>query len=463
MDDRVSGLPPADDDGPGFVLEEAEDAFIDGDRTAEVGTIRTALAHRDFRVMFFGMFASNIGTWMQNVIVAAMAYNLTRSAWFVSLVGFANLGPQLLLAVVGGGLADTFDRRKLILWLNIEQLVGSLLLAWIALSPNPSRPLLLFAVAFIGTGAALQSPVFLSLTPNLVPRKDLAGAVSLNSVSMNASRVIGPAIGGILYALVGPSWVFLGNAVTYVAIMVAIMRISVPAVPKPAGEEGQLTRLMGGFRYIRREPVVRRCIATVLVFSFFCMGFITVMPVLASVNLGVPTKSTTYGFFYAVFGLGAVAGALSIGTFLAGRSLEKIVRVALVGFGLCLMTFALLRHPAPAFPVGFVLGFFYFAAVTSLATVFQSSLDDSVRGRASAVWVMSFGGTVPIGGLVAGWFVSLTSVTAVVVAGGLVALLLAWYCDLRPPGERGRRRRVRTEPADPGTPGTSPGPAPVSG
>src|SRR6478735_7499038 len=162
MDDRVSGQPPADDDGPGFVLEEAEDAFIDGDRTAEVGTIRTALAHRDFRTVFLGMFASNIGSWMQNVIVAAMAYDITRSALFVSLVGFANLGPQLLLAVVGGGLADSFDRRKVILWLNLEQLVGSLLLAWIALSSDPSKPLLLFAVAFIGTGAALQAPVFLS-------------------------------------------------------------------------------------------------------------------------------------------------------------------------------------------------------------------------------------------------------------------------------------------------------------
>jgi MFS family permease len=457
MDETVRGTDPADDDGPAFVLEEAEDALLDGDRTAEVGTIRTALAHRDFRTVFLGMFASNIGSWMQNVIVAAMAYNITRSPFFVSLVGFANLGPQLLLAVVGGGLADTFDRRKVILWLNVEQLVGSLLLAWIALSPDPNHGWFLFAVAFVGTGAALQAPAFLSVTPNLVPRKDLAGAVSLNSVSMNASRVIGPAIGGVLYALVGPSWVFLGNAVTYVAIMVAITRVTVPSVPKPQGEESQLSRLLGGFRYVRRQPVVRRAIATVLIFSFFCMGFITVMPVLASVNLGVPSKSTTYGFLYATFGLGAVAGALSIGTFLAGRSLAKIVRVSLLGFAACLAVYSLLRTPAAAFPVGFVLGFFYFATVTSLATVFQGALDDSMRGRASAVWVMSFGGTVPIGGLVAGWFVGLTSVTAVVLVGAAVAVFLAWYCDLRPPEQR--RRRRATAPVDP----ASPGPAPVSG
>ena len=106
MSETVRGTDPADDEGPEFVLEEAEDAFLDGDRTAEVGTIRTALRHRDFRTLFLGMFASNIGTWMQNVIVAAMAYNITKSPFFVSLVGFANLGPQLLLAVVGGGLVQ---------------------------------------------------------------------------------------------------------------------------------------------------------------------------------------------------------------------------------------------------------------------------------------------------------------------------------------------------------------------
>ena len=133
-----------------------------------------------------------------------------------------------------------------------------------------------------------------------------------------------------------------------------------------------------------------------------------------------------------------MVGALSIGTFLAGRSLEKIVRVALLGFAACLAVYALLRSAVPAFPIGFLLGFFYFATVTSLATVFQGRLDDSVRGRASAVWVMSFGGTVPIGGLVAGWFVSLTSVTAVVLVGAAFAVFLAWYADLRPPEQRGR-------------------------
>ena len=458
MDDGFRGEEPVwDDDGPDeghpFVLEEAEDAMLEGDRVVSPGTIRTALAHRDFRIMFGGMFLSNIGTWMQNVVVAALAYDITRSAWFVSLITFANLGPQLLLSVFGGAIADAFDRRKLIIWLSLEQMIGAFLLAWIVTNPDPSRGLLFGAVAFIGIGAALQAPVFLSLTPAMVPRRDLAGAISLNSVSMNVSRVVGPAIGGVLYALVGASWVFFGNAITYVFIMVAMTRVQVPEVERIEEESG-IRKLLGGFTYARREPVVRRAILTVFLFSFFCMSFVVEMPVLAAVNFGIPAKSTTYGFLYAVFGMGAVAGALSIGTFLAGKSLEHVVRVSLAGFAVCLTAFALLRAAAPAFPVGFLLGFCYFATVTSLATVFQAQLPDAMRGRASAVWVMAFGGTVPIGGLLAGWIVSVTSVTVVVLIGAGMAVFLAVYADLRPPEERtplfGSLRRPASGP--PGVP-----------
>ena len=281
---------------------------------------------------------------------------------------------------------------------------------------------------------------------------------------MNASRVIGPAIGGILYALVGVSWVFLGNAVSYVAIMVAIMRIPVPAIPKLQGRGGPALPPRVGFRYVRDEPVVRRCIATMLIFSFFCLGFITEMPVLATENLGVPSKSTTYGLLYAVFGLGAVAGALSIGTFLAGRSLERIVRVSLLGFAACLATFALPRSPVPAFPVGFVLGFFYFAAVTSLATVFQGRLDDGVRGRARALWVMSFGGTVPIGGLVAGWFVNQTRSPPSWWPGRSWPCCwpgtAIWPAGATPPARRRPRPGARPRPAESRS---TPEPSPVSG
>jgi MFS family permease len=417
---------------------EAEEALVDGDRALdaqEISAVRAVLRNRDFRTMWLSSLGSTIGTWMQNVILAAFVYTVTKSAWLVSLVGFCNLVPQLLFATFGGIIADMFNRKKLIFWLSLEQMIGSLAIAWIVRTTDFSEPALLLAVFAVGTGAALQGPVFLAVTPSLVPREHLAGAISLNSVSMNVSRVVGPAIGAVLYVWIGASWVFVLNAATYVIIMVGVTYVKVPTFERKVGESN-LDRLVGGFRYVRQDPVVFRAVLTVFMFSMLCMPFVVLYPAIASVDWGVSTKSTLYGLLYATFGLGAVIGALSVGTVLAGYKIEHVLRVSFVLFGVSLAAYITIRGPAPAFPIGFLLGFFYFVLVTSLSTIFQSRLDHSIRGRVSAVWMMCFGGTVPVAGLLAGWLVSYSSVNTVVYFGAAFALFLAWFADLRPPEER---------------------------
>ena len=421
---------------------EAEEALVDGDRTLdaeEINVVRAALANRDFRTMWLSTLGSTIGTWMQNVILAAFVYTVTRSAWLVSLVGFCNLVPQLFFATFGGIIADLFDRKKLIFWLSLEQMLGSLAIAWIVRTTDFSRPALLIAVFAVGTGAALQGPVFLAVTPSLVPKEHLTGAISLNSVSMNVSRVVGPAIGAVLYVWIGASWVFVLNAATYGIIMIGVTYVRVPKFERRVGES-KIDRLVGGFRYVRQDPVVFRAIGTVFMFSMFCMPFVVLYPAMASVDWGVSTKSTLYGLLYATFGLGAVVGALSVGTFLSGHRIENVLRGAFVMFGASLAAYISIRGPVLAFPIGFLLGFFYFVVVTSLSTIFQSRLDHSIRGRVSAVWMMCFGGTVPVAGLIAGWIVSHSSVNTVIYFGAAFALFLAWFADLRPPEERAALR-----------------------
>ncbi len=167
-----------------------------------------------------------------------------------------------------------------------------------------------------------------------------------------------------------------------------------------------------------------------VVFSFFCLPIAVLMPVLAHNDLGIAENTVAYGLLYATFGAGAVVGALSIGTFLAGRSLERMVRVGLAGFALTMTVFGLLRAAAPAYPVAFLLGLFYFATVTSLATVLQNRLDDAVRGRVMALWVMAFGGTVPLGAIVAGPLSGTIGIGPVVLGGAAVAAALAFVTDL---------------------------------
>jgi MFS family permease len=422
--------------------ELLEDAVVDGDAPIRTGTARAALRYPTFRRVYIGALLSNIGSWMQNVILGAFVYQQTGSASYVALISFAQLGPLLLLSMVGGAVADRFDRRTVLIVVSVEQLLFSFAIAALVTAPNPNLALLLGLVFAIGIGQAIYAPAYSALIPTLVDREDMAGAISLNSANMNLSRVIGPAIGGVLYAKVGASWVFAGNAVTYLFIIAALWGVELPRVVRDEGES-RLQRILGGLRVARRDRVVGRCLTTMVLFSFFCLPIAVLMPVLAHANLGIEENTAAYGLLYASFGLGAVVGAISIGTVLAHQDLAKVVRVGLAGFGVALAAFALVRVPAAGYPIVFLVGCGYFATVTSLSTVLQQQLDDAVRGRVMALWIMAFGGTVPIGALVAGPLSDRVGITAVLLVGSAVAAALAVYAQLTPSGQSRRSAQVR--------------------
>lgn len=424
-------MPPLHRRPPGQSVEDAVDALEDGDRAFKPGSARAALRHTVFRRVFIGAFLSNIGSWMQNVVLGALAYDLTNSPTFVGVLLFAQLGPLLLFSLVGGLLADAFDRRRLLVTVSVLQGLLSLLLAWVTTSDDPSRVALVGIVFLIGMGQAVFGPTYSALLPALVGRRDLAGAISLNSAQMNGSRVIGPIIGAAVFAEVGASWVFVVNAVSYLLVIWSLLSVRLPdPVADTTGLRG-LRRLLAGFQVAQADPVVARCLILIFSYSLLSLPFIGQLPTLADRNLGIAAKSTQYGVLYACFGVGALLGALSIGTVLAGRSLERVVRVGLVAFAGFLAVFSLLRTPGPAYVLILLVGLAYFAVITSLSTVLQERLDDSNRGRVMALWIMGFGGTVPIGNLIAGPLIDATSVTTVVLAGAVIALGLALYADLR--------------------------------
>jgi MFS family permease len=410
--------------------EDVTDALVDGDRTYVRGTAQAALRNRNFRIIWSGTFASNIGTWMQNVLLGAYGYELTHSATYVGLLFFAQLGPLLLLSTVGGVLADVFDRRRLLLVVQAQQLVFSIVLAGLVASGQPSELLILLCVLIIGIGNALGAPALSSILPTLVPRPDLPGAVSLQSVQMNLSRVIGPAIGAAIYAGVGAAPVFLINAATYGFAIVAILVIRYPGHPAAPGRVGVWTRLADGFRIANADPLIRRILVTLVVLSFFSLAFIGLMPALAATNLDIRPRSVEYGAFYAIFGLGAALGAVSVGTWFASFAKARLIRPALLAFAMLLAAFGLVRSPEAAFAIAPLLGYAYFVVITSLSTVLQEHVDDAVRGRVIALWIMGFGGTVPLGVLAGGVLAHTTSITLVLMVGAVVAVALVPYADL---------------------------------
>jgi MFS family permease len=411
--------------------DEVEDALVDGDVTIQRGTAQAAFWHRDFRIVYLGAFASNIGTWMQNVLLGAFAWDLTHSSVYVGVLFFAQLGPLLFLSTLGGLLADVVDRRRLLVWLQVAQGLLSLVLAAEVAKHNPSEAGIAGIVFAIGIANALCAPGLSAILPTLVPREDLPGAVSLMSVQMNLSRVIGPAIGALIYARTGPGLVFTINAGTYLFAVAGLMWAKYARHVGAVVQERGFARLASGFRIARANPLVRDILVMLFTFSLFSLTFVGLMPVLASNNLDIAPKSAAYGMLYATFGLGAAFGAVSVGTFFAHRSKVKLMRPGFVAFAIALTIFALLRSAAPAYPVALALGYAYFLVITAMSTVLQESIEDEVRGRVMALWIMGFGGTVPVGVLVGGWLAGHVSITAVFIAGAIWAVVLAVWSNPR--------------------------------
>jgi predicted MFS family arabinose efflux permease len=426
---------------PEAQLDQADDAQVDGDLPYTPGSARGALSHRAFRSVWLGTFASNIGTWMQNIALGVFAYQLTHSATYVAAIGLAQLGPLFLLAMVGGLLADIVDRKKLLIGCQVEQLAFSLVLAWAASRPHPSALVVFLCVLAIGIGNALNAPVLSAVLPVLVPKRDMPGAVSLQSVQLNLSRVIGPAIGGLLLPVVDAWGIFILNAATYGFAIYVIARAAMPKVVV-TGEPGRPTsgiqRLLGGLAVARADPLVRYCLVTIFSVSFFCLPFIGLMPVIAARDLHINPAGAVYGGLYALFGLGAALGAVSVGTIFVAVDRTFLIRLGLAGFALCLGAFGLIRDIWLAYPIVLVVGYAYFVTVTSLSTAIQAHIADEVRGRVMALWIMGFGGTVPFGLMAGGAIASATSVSTVVVGGALAAVLIGALAWLRAPAVQDR-------------------------
>ena len=290
----------------GSELEDVEDALVDGDVPYQRGTAAAALRHRNFRIVYVGTFSSNIGTWMQNVILGEFALNLTHSGFYVGLLYFGQLGPLLFLSMMGGLLADRVDRRRLLVTLQIVQGGLSFVLAAVAWTSHPSTVLIAVLVFAIGIANALGAPGLSAILPTLVPPEDLTGAVALTSVQMNLSRVIGPAIGGLIFVSLDAGPVFAINAVTYVFAVIGLVWARYPRYAHASDSERRKHRLLDGVRIARADPVIKYVLLTLFSFSFFSVTFVGILPVVAEYNLHV--TGGLYGLLYATFGVGAARG-----------------------------------------------------------------------------------------------------------------------------------------------------------
>lgn len=393
------------------------------------GTARAAFAYRDYRLVWSGMLLSNIGTWMQNLALPAYIDDRTGSAKIVSLLVFAQLGPLLILAIPGGIVAGRFNLQRFLLLMQWAQLVFSMVLAAVVSVDGPIWALFIVQ-SFIGVANALNAPAFQASVPMLVDRRDLAGAISLNSTQLNGSRVIGPTIAALL-ALRGitTAQIFIINAATYLFLIIALIFVRIPDI-RPAITDTGWRRAVTGIRIARSRPVLSRLLLSMAAFSLFSLVYVALFSSVARVNFGISPVGSTYRWLYATWGLGALSGALATGTFLAHVHRPRVISRGFIGFALSLAAFTMLRSVGPAFPVGFVLGLFYFMTANAMITIFQQNLRDNERVTVMPLWFMSFGGTITIGGLLAGPVIDAIGARWVMMFGAVFALFLSWWCDL---------------------------------
>ncbi|MCZ7629940.1 MAG: MFS transporter [Microthrixaceae bacterium] len=378
--------------------------------------------------MFAGSAASNVGTWMQNVILIALAYDLTGSSTFLGVILFAQLGPMLVLSPVGGAMADRVNRRVMMITIAATQGLLSAVLAVVATQDDPNKVVLVVVVAGIGIGAALNAPVANAILPELAGRRDLQGAVALNSAAMNASRVVGPVVGGVAAALGGAPFVFAVNAATYGFVILAVATAKADFSAKGSRHESPLRQLLGGIRAARQDAMVGRLLLSVAVYSLFCLVFIYQMPRIAQEQFGL--QGWRYTLLFSTFGLGSFVGAVSMGSWLAPYKRATMVKVGFFVFAVALGVFATTSSIWGGFASAFAAGAGYFVIVTALVTILQLRVADEVRGRVMGLWMMAWAGLVPVGGLLGGVVIDAVGMTPVLLMGAGVALILGATIDL---------------------------------
>jgi MFS family permease len=390
-------------------------------------TFASLRRHRNYRLFFTGQLVSVIGTWMQNIALAWLVVELTRSPLAVGLLAFCRFIPFTVLGLFAGVVADRFDNRRLVIITQATSMAFSALLAVLVLTGPPPLWLIYVLAVLSSTALVFDAPGRHALTFQLVGREELSNAVSLNASLFNASRVVGPALAGVLIAAFGVGVCFAINAVSFLAVLASLLLMR-PAELVPLVREGLPPTLMRGIReglsYVRHTPQARLVLAIVTVVSTLGFNFHVILPLLASETLD--TGPRVFGILSAFFGGGALTGALLSAAL--GRASWKVLVAGTGGFSLSLLALAPVTTVWPAAVLLFLTGACFSLWTANANTILQLGAPDQLRGRVVSIYLWAFAGLAPVGGLLAGWLTEVggTALSFAVAGGtGLAMTLVA--------------------------------------
>ncbi|HEX6558892.1 MAG TPA: MFS transporter [Longimicrobiales bacterium] len=381
-----------------------------------------ALRHRNFRLFTIGQSISLIGNWMQQLAMGWLVYRLTNSAFLLGLVAFGAQGPTFILAPFAGVLADRSNRHRIVVATQVLMMVQATVLTVLVITGAVRFWHVLVLSAFFGAVSAFDIPARQAFLLQMVEsREDLPNAIALNSSMFNGARLIGPAFAGLMIARFGEGIAFLSNAVSYLAVIAALLAMRIPPQARRHDAANLFSTLREGFRYAFDFAPIRDVLALVAVVALFGVPFTVLMPVFA-VNV-LHGDAKTLGLLMSATGLGALSGALYLAARENVRGLSRVITGAAIVFGASLAGFAISRSLGISLLLLVTAGFGMMVQMAASNTFLQTVVEDDKRGRIMSLYTMAYIGVAPIGSLLAGAAAERVGAPITIAVGGAVSIL----------------------------------------
>jgi len=396
-----------------------------------------ALNHRDFRRFYAAQLVALVGGWMQTVAQAWLVLQLTDSPFKLGLISTLQFSPILMFSLVAGAVADRLPKRGLLVTTQTTLACQALLLGVLVSTGRVQYGHVAVLGLVLGFANAVDQPARQSFVMDMVGKGDVANAVALNSAAFNAARIVGPAVAGVLIGRVGVGPVFFINSVGFVGVILTLLRLEARGLPARERRATILEEIVEGLRYARRTPRLLLALGLVLSVSLFVFNFTVYVPLLARTVLGLGAEG--FGFLMASLGVGAVAGALTVGGFGSREpELGRMFLSAAVAFA-ALLGLGLSRHVWTAAPLLFVTGYFGIMLMATCNTSMQLRAPDALRGRVMSLYTWVTGGVFPIGAFLVGSISQAWGVSAAFLWNGtlglvtLAGIMLWWRLRARAP------------------------------
>jgi len=389
-----------------------------------------AFRHRNFRIFYGGYLVSLTGIWMQRVAQSWLVLDLTGSAFWVGLVEALGTLPVLLFSLYAGAVADRVSRHRMVLATQASAMVVAFGFAAVVFLGLDSIGVIVLLAALLGTATAFDIPARQSFFVEVVGKDDLASAIALNASAFNATRLVGPAVAGILIGAFGVAACFLFNGLSYIAVLVALVAMRLPSFrPSVVPSRSAWSNIADGLRFAVSEPRIRVLLLNTAVMSICGFPALTLLPVLARLELGQGARE--YGWMMSAVGAGALIGALAVATFAPRIRKGRVLGWAAGLFGVSVAAVGF----SPSVPVALVilttLGLAMITTTALTNTLLQTLVPDDLRGRVISVYTFSFVGMAPIGSFLSGFAAERFGVGPTLGVGGLITVGAAVFLLLR--------------------------------